>query len=330
MTRTIIPLGLILCSVPSFALAQPGAITGMVLIDGPIADATVEATNAATGEVFSAITDVDGYTLSGLPAGTYEIAVPPLGWKTLRFVQPDVVVAAGETQHLDIKLELGNEGVIGDDLAFLSVRNRMTSIEGAAPRLADGTPSFAGVWQADVDPNEAMPDLLPWAAEEMDRRNENFGRDSPEAACLPAAMAISPTFYRFVQSPDVIVELFEYQGGPRQIFVDGRRHPADLESSWMGHSIGHWEGDTLVVDTVGFNDRSWLWNNYPHTDQLHLVERYTRTDLGHLKVDVTVEDPGALASPWDLHMTWRLAPGEEVLEYVCNENNQYFENIGAE
>jgi hypothetical protein len=245
VTRSIIPYVFFLCSMPGLAQAQAGAIAGMVLIDGPVADATVEATNQGTGDVYSVTSSVDGYTLSGLPAGTYEIAVPPLGWKTLRFVQSDVAVVAGETAHLDIHLELGNEGVIGDDLAFLAVRNRLSDVEGPAPRLADGTPDLSGVWQADLDPDEAVPDLLPWAAKEKDRRNETLGAESPEAACLPAAMAVWPTFYRFVQSPGIIVEIFEYQGGPRQIFTDGRGHPGDLEPSWMGHSIGRWDGVTL-------------------------------------------------------------------------------------
>ena len=328
MIRNIIPFALCVCSLPG--LAQAGTITGTVLMDGPIADATVEATNTGTGEVYSVVSSVDGYTLADLPAGTYQIAVPPLGWKTLRFEQADVVVAANATVNLEINLMPGNEGVIGDDLAFLAVRNRLTDVEGPTPRLADGTPDLSGVWQGDLDPNETVPDMLPWAAKETDRRNANLQAEHPESACLPSPMAIWPTFYRFAQAPGMIVELFEFQGGPRQIFMDGRSHPTDLEPSWIGHSIGRWDGDTLVIDTVGFNDRSWLWNGYPHTDQLHLIERYTRTDLGTLKVDVTVEDPGALASPWDLHMTWRLAPGEEILEYVCNENNQYFENIGAE
>jgi len=330
MNRSIVPFVLMHLSMPALAQGPTGTITGVVLIDGPVADASVEATNVATGDVYSAVSTVDGYTLAGLPAGTYEIAVPPLGWKTLRFVQSDVVVAAGESLHLDINLVLGNEGVIGDDLAFLAVRNRLPEVEGPAPRLADGTPDLSGVWQGNVDPDESIPELLPWAAEETDRRNANFQRDHPESACLPGPMAIWPTFYRFVQSRDVIVQLFEFQGGPRQIFVDGRGHPDDLEASWMGHSIGFWDGDTLVVDTIGFNDRSWLWRGYPHTEQLRLVERFTRTDLGTMGVDVIVEDPGALAAPWELSLTWLLAPGEEVLEYVCNENNQYFENIGAE
>lgn len=322
---------LVLVLIASIARAQQpvGAIAGMVSIDGPVADATVEATHTETGAVYSVMTEIDGYMLAGLPAGTYEIMVPPLGWRTETFEQSGVVVTAGETLRLDIRLVKQNLGVIGDDLGFLRVRNEIGDIEGETPRLADGTPDFSGVWQGNRDPHETVPDMLPWAVEENGRRVETFHRDSPEAFCLPGPMPVWPTFYRFVQTPEIIVQIFEYQGGPRQIFM-GREHPENLDPSWMGHSIGWWEGDALVVDTIGFNDRSWLWNGYPHTDQLHLVERFTRLNRGQMSVHVTVDDPGALATPWELNLTWLLAPGEEVLEYVCNENNQYLANIGAE
>lgn len=328
--RSIVSLSLILISVSGTAQAQLGAISGIVSIDGPVADATVEARNIDTATVYSAVTEIDGYTLAGLPAGTYEISVPPLGWRTRKFVQSGVVVKAGETLRLDIELPMQNLGVIGDDYGFLRVRNELGDIEGETSRLADGTPDFSGVWQGNVDPNEATPDLLPWAAEETDRRNANHRAENPEGACLPGPTPIWPTIYRFVQTPSIIVQLFEYQPGSRQIFVDGRDHPDDLDPTWMGHSVGQWDGDTLVVDTVGFNDRSWLWNAYPHTSQLHVVERFTRLDLATMRVDVTIEDPGALATPWNLHLTWRLAPSEEVLEYICNDNNLFFENIGLQ
>jgi hypothetical protein len=89
----------------------------------------------------------------------------------------------------------------------------------------------------------------------------------------------------------------------------------------MGHSVGKWERDTLVVDTVGFNDRSWI-RVYPHTEKLHLVQRYTRPSLGRLEKEVTIEDPGTFARPWKMRTGWDLAPGEEVHEYICNENEK--------
>jgi hypothetical protein len=96
----------------------------------------------------------------------------------------------------------------------------------------------------------------------------------------------------------------------------------------MGHSIGHWEGDLLVIDTVGMNDKSWL-NNYPHTEQLHLIEHYRRTDFAHLQVDITIDDPGAFTKPWTIHTVWNLAPGEEIGEYVCSENNRDVQHLSA-
>ncbi len=115
--------------------------------------------------------------------------------------------------------------------------------------------------------------------------------------------------------------LFEDLPGVRQIYLDGRAHPNSWKRSWMGHSVGRWEGDTLVVDTVGFNDKSWL-GDYSHTAQLHVIERYTRRDLGHMNVQVVMEDPGTFRKPWTVNMVWNLAPGEEMLEYVCTENNR--------
>src|SRR5437867_10727350 len=131
--------------------------------------------------------------------------------------------------------------------------------------------------------------------------------------------------YKIVQTPSLIVELFEFVGGFRQIFLDGRKHPADPDPTWLGHSIGRWEGDTLVIDTIGVNDRSWLPAFLPHTEMLHMIERYRRPDLAHLNIDVAIEDPGTFTKPWQLHMVWTLAPREEIEEAVC-ENNKYIEN----
>ena len=110
--------------------------------------------------------------------------------------------------------------------------------------------------------------------------------------------------------------LFEDVPGFRQVFVDGRSHPADPNPAWLGHSVGRWDGDTLVIDTVGFNDRSWLLV-YPHTDQLHMIERYRRPEYGRLEIVVVFEDPGAFTRPWTMNLIWYLAPREELIEFVC-------------
>jgi hypothetical protein len=125
-----------------------------------------------------------------------------------------------------------------------------------------------------------------------------------------------------IQTHSVIALLWEGNvPAITQIFLDGRQHPKDPFPSWMGHSIGSWDGDTLVVDTVGFNDLSWLRLN-PHTEKLHVIQRYRRPDLGHIEKEVTIEDPGAYSKPWKMRTTWDLAPQEEIQEYVCNENEK--------
>jgi hypothetical protein len=111
----------------------------------------------------------------------------------------------------------------------------------------------------------------------------------------------------------------------RQVFMDGRKHPAELDPTWFGHSIGRYEGNTLVIDTVGFNDKSWFDNKgYPHTEQLHTIERWTRVDSGHMTNEVTIEDPGAYTKPFTVKFNARVTdPGDEIMEYICQENNQY-------
>jgi hypothetical protein len=136
--------------------------------------------------------------------------------------------------------------------------------------------------------------------------------------------------WRFVQHPTVnATHIFMLQEGNahtyRQIFMDGRRHPEDPTPTWYGHSTGRWEGDTLVIDTIGLHDRFWLdGSGIPHTEKLHLVERWTRTDFNTLRREVTIEDPGAYTRPFTVTYTANLAePGSEILEYICIENNQY-------
>ena len=113
----------------------------------------------------------------------------------------------------------------------------------------------------------------------------------------------------------------------RQVFLDGRAHPKELNPSWYGHATGKWEGDTLVIDTTGFNDRGWV-GIYPETEMLHLTERYHRRDLAHLDIEITIDDPGTFKGPWKLIMAWDLAPREEVQEFVCEDNRDAAHLVG--
>jgi hypothetical protein len=120
-------------------------------------------------------------------------------------------------------------------------------------------------------------------------------------------------------------------GGPhsfRTIYMDGRKHPKDLIPSFYGDSIGHWEGDALVIDAVGFNEKFWTnRDGLPHTDQLHLTEKFTRLDLNTLKYEVTVDDPGAYTAPWTSGFNLRWTDGLELFEYVCQDNNHFPESV---
>jgi len=161
----------------------------------------------------------------------------------------------------------------------------------------------------------------------------NSGKDDPERVCLPnGAVRVNPLPYKIVQRPETIALLWEGNTHSyRRFFLDGRAHTLDIEpESWTGQSIGKWDNDTLVVDTVGFNDKAWFdRRGTPHSEQLHIVERYTRPNYGTLVNDVVLEDPGALAHPVKLQFKARLMRPDkqtgtgDLMEFICNEDNQY-------
>jgi hypothetical protein len=211
-----------------------------------------------------------------------------------------------------------------------TVQRRDNTPHGPTPRLPDGHPDLSGVWQGGgpigdlsqgLAPGETIP-ILPAAKAEMEKRQ---AKDDPEANCLPTGIPrISPYPWRIVQTPGHIFFLFEGNiHSYRQIFMNRTTHPADPDPTWYGDSIGSWDGDTLVVDTVGFNDKFWFdFDGHPHTEQLHTIERYTRKDLGTLENKVTIIDPGDYSRPFTLTFTARLRPHEELMEYICQENQQ--------
>jgi hypothetical protein len=168
--------------------------------------------------------------------------------------------------------------------------------------------------------------LQPWAEALYKERRANLSKDDPEGFCLPAGVPrISPFPYKIVQTPALFVILDEGNvHSYRQIFLDGRGHPADPNRNplWMGHSIGTWDGDTLVVDSVDFNDKTWLnGQGLPHSDALHVVERFRRPDLGHLEIEITLDDPKAFTKPHTFTRSHLYGPAWEIEEYVCNEFN---------
>jgi hypothetical protein len=160
------------------------------------------------------------------------------------------------------------------------------------------------------------------AAEQM---KQHLSKDDPEANCLPTGVprhALYP--WKIVEAPRYIYFLLEGNIHTfRQVFMDGSAHPKDPNPTRYGHSMGHWEKDTLVIDTVGFNDRFWFdFVGHPHTERLHTTEHYTRPDVGSLVEEVTIENPGAHTKPFTITGKHRLLPGDELMEYICQENQK--------
>ena len=318
----------------SAAFAQSGGAIAGTVFDLPgaaVANAPVQATNVSTNAVYKAASsDKGSYTLT-VPPGAYEVSVAALGFNP--YVQKNVTVAAAQTLRLDIHLTDFQFNTLGDGREFrVDQLTPHATPSGPTPRTADGKPDLSGVWfaQRPVDPGK--PEPLPWAQALFEQRVANNSKDAPGARCLTrgvtAAGGLFP--YKLVQTPKLLVMLFEDDiPSHRQVFLDGREHPKDPNPSWMGHSTGRWEGDTLVVDTAGFNDRSWLDPaGHPHTEKMHIVERMRRPDLGHIEIEFTIEDPGALAKPWVIKRVADLDSDDEIGEYVCENNHDPEHMVG--
>jgi hypothetical protein len=216
-----------------------------------------------------------------------------------------------------------------------------------APRTADGKPDLSGLWQADpsgagagVARNVAQDlqpgDVQPWALSVYQERLLNLGKDSPDARCLPPGLpamnAFQTYFVRVVQTPRLIV--FTYQGETsdhlRTIFTDGRKLPEDPNPTWLGYSIGHWEGDTLVMNTSGFNDKGWLdFNGHPQTESLRVTERLRRRDFGHLELEMILDDPTVFTRPVSLRIDKVLATDFEPVESICENEKDSRHLVGG-
>jgi hypothetical protein len=169
-----------------------------------------------------------------------------------------------------------------------------------------------------------------WAHSIAMQRREELSKYDPQGYCMPPSgprLMTTPFPMEIIQLPDQQRILMIYEGGThiwRVVYMDGRGHPEGdaLNPTWLGHSVGHWEGDTLVVDVVGFNEGSWIdMVGDPHTDRLHLVERYTRPDLYTLRYEATIDDPGAYTEPWTIGFDILWDENGEIQEYICQENN---------
>jgi len=208
------------------------------------------------------------------------------------------------------------------------------------PRLADGTVDLGGngVWDlpwirnfADqiVEEGGTVP-MLPWTQAMLDYNRSNASLFDPEGFCLPPGgprAFATPYPAEMIQHRDRIIVIYEGGGHVwREIHMDGRPHPEGeaLNPTYFGHSVGRWEGDTLVVDTVGYNEKTWLdYSGHMHTDQMHTLERITRPDRDTLHYEITITDPGAYSEPWTIAWDIPWSEGQELAEYICQENNQF-------
>jgi hypothetical protein len=195
---------------------------------------------------------------------------------------------------------------------------------GPTPKTPDGKPDFSGVWVVSGKTTlPSDPAYQPWAKKLYDERRVAKGKGDPESVCLPdGAVRVTDLPYKIVQSPKMIVLLSEGNvHSYRRFFLDGRtqKEALDVEpETRSGISVGKWDGDALVVDTIGFDANTWLDSTgKPHSKAMHLTERYTRPDPGHLNVQLTIEDNDALTKPYTFNRIFTLAPGWELQEYVC-------------
>jgi hypothetical protein len=205
------------------------------------------------------------------------------------------------------------------------------NLSAAAPRSADGKPDLSGVWRIhksyllNAAPDLKAEDIQPWAAALYKQSGDNFRNDTDGINCLPPGPKSSISVgspMKIVQTPNLVIFLYEYQTLFRQVFTDGRSLPEDPNPAWMGYSTGHWEGDTLVVTTTGYNDRTSLdLGGHPHSEALKMTERFHRRDAGHMDLQVTLDDPKAYNKPWTLPVDLDLMPDGELIEFVCENQS---------
>jgi hypothetical protein len=206
-----------------------------------------------------------------------------------------------------------------------------------APKAFDGKPDLSGVWSSDPDyfgdlAKDLKPEqvaMQPWAAALQKERETNDHKDDPMALCMPPGVprintsnsgaALHP--FKVVQTPSLVVLLYETSVNStfRQVFLDGRPLPSDAQPTWLGYSVGRWEGNSLVVETSGFNGRAWLdtFKGHPQTENARVIERFTRRDFGHMDLNVTIDDPKAYTKPWQARIPLTLLPEGELIETVC-------------
>ena len=216
-------------------------------------------------------------------------------------------------------------------------------------RTPDGKPDLSGTWESgsgyfqnlarDLKPDEVV--MQPWAKAQVDENERNLHKNDLLVQCMPPGVprinmssgTVMPHPFKIVQTPTLVVLLYETSTNQtfRQVFLDGRQFPKDPQPTWLGYSIGRWEGDTLVVETTGFNGLAWVdtGKGHPQTEEGRVTERFTRRDIGHLEIDITIEDPKAYVKPWRAKVPVHLLPDSDLIETFCeNEKDVAHMNRG--
>ena len=231
------------------------------------------------------------------------------------------------------------------------------NLSAPAPRASDGKPDLSGIWEAEPAPRaellRGLPDgvnfvgedsvstyfmniladfkpgeapILPTALAAFREHAATQGAGFSLTRCLPSGLPVAesaPEPHKIIQTPGLIVVLYEADMSFRQIYTDGRKLPVDPQPTWLGYSVGKWEGDSLVVDVNGFNDKSWLdASGHPHSEALHLTERFRRIDFGHMEIQITIDDPKNYTEPFTIKSNQRLRADTDILEFVCLENEK--------
>ena len=221
------------------------------------------------------------------------------------------------------------QGVYVRDARLPRMADGRPDLNAPAPKAPDGKPDLSGIWhstsdkfQKDLAADGIKVPLQPWAAALFKERQANKGKDNPAARCLPrgvpAAMLLPGYPWKVVQTPEVIMVLFHEGLHYRQIFTDGRGSPEDPGLTWLGYSIAKWQDDTLIVDTTGFNDQIWLDDiGHPHSEALHVIERFRRRTVGTMDLEITVDDPKAYTEAWTASARLELLPDTELTETTC-------------
>ena len=216
--------------------------------------------------------------------------------------------------------------------------NGRADLSAPAPRSSDGRPTLSGLWKpaparliADIAtglrPGESIP-YQPWAEAITKERAANLAKDDPTSNCIVGGVPRSdfvPYPLKILEMPGMVVILYEAVHSYRQIFADGRALPKEPSPAWFGYSVGRWDGDAFVVDSAGFNDNVWLDNaGRPATERLRVTERFSRRDFGHMDIEITIDDPKTYTRPWKVTQPLVYQPDDELIEYICDENNRYF------